>query len=170
MRVLSKARDFYIRSMSECAGQVGFGASMGMGCPTPHISSLPRSFSVGSTSSSYDQDFRELVRAASTRSLGGKVDLEFRQRQSPASGVNVVPRSQSVAVGRIDEDKPCEFGEDFKSLVVHKYLPYAMKDDDHLRPVTVSPSTIESLIHFLDEEQHITFHYIHIYGPDMYDY
>ncbi|KAK3006365.1 hypothetical protein RJ639_017476 [Escallonia herrerae] len=119
MRVLSKARDFYIRSMSECAGQVGFGAAMG--CPAPHISSLPRSFSVGSSSSSYDQDFRELVRAASTRSLGGKVDLEFRRRQSPATGVNVVPRSQSVAVGRIDEDKPCEFGEDFKVMTADMY-------------------------------------------------
>jgi len=114
IRVLSKARDFYIQSMSECAGQVTYGG--GIGCPMPHVSpTLPRSFSVNSSRSwGHDNDdYRELVRAASTRSLGKKVQLP-EQRQSPVGGVKVVPRSRSVAIGRIDEDKTCDFGQDVK--------------------------------------------------------
>ncbi|KAK9284177.1 hypothetical protein L1049_025181 [Liquidambar formosana] len=114
IRILTKARDFYIRSMLVCDGSV-------MGLPTGQVTTLPKSFSVNSSKSNNDEDLRELVRAASTRSLGKKVELDLLRRQqpvtgksSPASGPNNVPRSASVGIGRIDEDAPCEFGEDVK--------------------------------------------------------
>ncbi|XP_031115054.1 uncharacterized protein LOC116019101 [Ipomoea triloba] len=123
IRVLMRARDFYIRSLSDCSGKFGSGAVDVVGGPAPHIYSLPRSFSVASSASSVEEDMRELIRIASTKSLGGKVEAEIlRRRQQPSlrSGSsaaggggmrNVLPRSHSVAVGRIDEDKPCDFGD-----------------------------------------------------------
>ncbi|CAK9155566.1 unnamed protein product [Ilex paraguariensis] len=119
IRVLIRARDFYIRSLSGCAGRVSYGTVIGG--PAPIVNStLPKSFSVHSTSSN-DEDFRELMRIASTRSLGNKIELELRRRQSPIAGVNAVPRSHSAAVGRIDEDKPCEFGEEINVKKTNAY-------------------------------------------------
>ncbi|OIT08200.1 hypothetical protein A4A49_18529 [Nicotiana attenuata] len=111
IRVLIKARDFYVHSLMDCSGTIGYGTVMG--CPAvAQISSLPRSFSANSSMSSKDEDFRELFRIASKRNLVNKV----RQKSLAKNGVNinVVPRSRSVAIGRIDEDKPCDFGEDVK--------------------------------------------------------
>ncbi|CAK9147544.1 unnamed protein product [Ilex paraguariensis] len=122
IRLLTRARDFYSRSMSECAGQFSDGPyGVIMGCPTtPQMFNLPRSFSVNSTSSK-EEDFKELMRVASTRSQGSKIELEILRRrqpeQSPVAGVNAVPPSQSIGIGRIDEDKPCEscdFGGEIK--------------------------------------------------------
>ncbi|KAK6923164.1 hypothetical protein RJ641_011468 [Dillenia turbinata] len=121
IRILVKARDFYVKSMTDCAERVSYGSIMG--CPTGQTStSLPRSFSVNSTKSMrQDDDLRELIRAASTRSLGNRVDLDLQgQLKSPRNrggyyGKNkdwVMPRSLSVGIGKIDEDKPCEFGDD----------------------------------------------------------
>ncbi|XAR51385.1 hypothetical protein NMG60_11005998 [Bertholletia excelsa] len=112
IRVLSKVRDLYVQSMIECGGRVEYCCVMG--CPTAQISTLPRSFSVGSSRSNRDEDLRELMRAASTKSLGNRVETELLRRQSGLGGAKVVPRSFSVGIGRIDEDKPCEFGEDVK--------------------------------------------------------
>ncbi|XP_073005846.1 uncharacterized protein [Typha latifolia] len=97
LRVLGRARDFYVRSMTGCAGHMNYGAPMGY----PALGSVPRSYSMNSTS---DDDLRELIRAASQRRGGG------------GGGVaGHVQRSQSVAVGRIDEDAPLEFNDrDFK--------------------------------------------------------
>lgn len=110
LRVLCRARDLYIRSMTSCAGSIERGggiaaASLGY---APPFADLPRSFSLQSRrSSSADEDLRELVRVASlsrARSLG--------LGTAPTAPPAVVPRSQSVAVGRIDEDKPCyDFGD-----------------------------------------------------------
>lgn len=115
-KFLAGFRDLYIHSMTECAGQVNYGTVMG--CPTAQVSSLPKSFSVSSSKSSGDQDLSELIRVASTRSLTNKIELDLlrqqQSRKSPVTSANVVPRSMSVGIGRIDEDKPCEFGEDVK--------------------------------------------------------
>ncbi|XP_073064146.1 uncharacterized protein [Primulina eburnea] len=114
-RILARARDFYVNRMMRCAGHVG--QSSAIGCSAPQFSTLPRSFSVNSSySTTSEEDFRELIRAASTRSLSGKIDSELLRvkRTSPLrvvrGGVAVVPRSHTVTIGRIDEDKPCEFG------------------------------------------------------------
>lgn len=121
IRILAGARDFYVQSLTECSGHVA------MGCPTGQIiATLPRSFSVSSSSrshvSSHEDDFRELVRAASANSLSSirkhepsdiyKISdappVQRRRRRHP----NLMPRSLSSGIGRIDEEEPCEFRED----------------------------------------------------------
>ncbi|KAK3210995.1 hypothetical protein Dsin_015701 [Dipteronia sinensis] len=123
LRILSKARDFYIRTMTECSDKVTYATAMG--CPTAQPISLPRSYSTmsSSKSSNNEEDFRELVRAASTRGLGGRIehDLLRKQQVRQTPTTNNMPRSYSVGVGRIDEDKPCDsFDED----VLHKTSVY----------------------------------------------
>ncbi|KAI3669742.1 hypothetical protein L6452_41121 [Arctium lappa] len=103
VRAICKIRDLYISGMYSCAA--------GMGGPvSAHTSGLPKSYS---TTSSRNDDFAELMRIASTRSLGSRLGTDFSggQQTPPAP---VVPRSQSVAIGRIDEEKSCEFGDDFR--------------------------------------------------------
>ncbi|XAR61980.1 hypothetical protein NMG60_11016544 [Bertholletia excelsa] len=115
IRALSKARDFYVRSMTDYADKVSYGDAMGVysGRAGP---SLPKSFSVGSSRRSDDSDdLRELIRAASARRLGTQImeELYMRQMAPPsAATTGVVPRSCSVGMGKIDEDRVCEFGED----------------------------------------------------------
>ncbi|KAF7851437.1 hypothetical protein BT93_L3943 [Corymbia citriodora subsp. variegata] len=117
--ILIKARDFYVRSLTDCSGHIGYASVMG--CPTGQINTLPRSFSVSSTksgSTNADEDYRELVRLASLRSLSSTVGSDLAKAQdvagkSPMAATNnKMPRSFSTGIGRIDEDKPCEFGED----------------------------------------------------------
>ncbi|KAL0424111.1 UNVERIFIED_CONTAM: hypothetical protein Sradi_0945900 [Sesamum radiatum] len=69
VKALARARDLYVRSLSGCADHVHCADSMGF--PAPHFESLPRSFSTNS-SYSKDEDLKELVRIASTRSLPEK--------------------------------------------------------------------------------------------------
>ncbi|XP_050365455.1 uncharacterized protein LOC126783979 [Argentina anserina] len=123
IRVLIKARDFYIKSMAECSTRLDYGG-MAMGCPTAQVpSALPRSFStssVDSSSSRNNDDYRELMRAASARSTlaysKNMEDLGRKQQIHSTTGGNneMMNRSRSVGIGRIDEDKACEFGEDVK--------------------------------------------------------
>ncbi|KAK9270504.1 hypothetical protein L1049_026084 [Liquidambar formosana] len=111
-RVLGKARDFYVRSVTNCAHTVSYGNTIG--CP----GDLPRSFSVCSSRTNNSEDFRELVRAASTSTLVDRIGMDMllqqHMREAAAMGSKVVvPRSCSVGMGKIDEDKPCcDFGED----------------------------------------------------------
>ncbi|KAK4759457.1 hypothetical protein SAY87_022588 [Trapa incisa] len=103
-QILARAGDFYVRSLTECSGHIG------MVCPTGQvIATLPRSYSV---SSSHDDDFRELVRAASTKSLNSVRKHEQRQQQQPPPLKLVLPRSFSSGIGRIDEEKASEFGDE----------------------------------------------------------
>ncbi|URE03364.1 hypothetical protein MUK42_22837 [Musa troglodytarum] len=105
LRALCHARDFYVRSMNSCAGRMEYGPPLGYG---PQLGALPRSYSLhqSTRSSASDEDLRQLIRAASLRGALSR---------SPGHGTppppSAVPRSQSVAFGRIDEDKPCEFGD-----------------------------------------------------------
>uniref|UniRef100_A0A5B7BGH2 Uncharacterized protein n=1 Tax=Davidia involucrata TaxID=16924 RepID=A0A5B7BGH2_DAVIN len=120
IRVLSKARDFYVRSITDCATNVNVGGVPAAG----QLPSLPRSFSgISSRSSCDNEDLRELIRAASSRSLGNRVELDLHMQQqqmmmmrqsiitSTVEGPRSsgVPRSSSVGMGRIDEDMPCDF-------------------------------------------------------------
>ncbi|CAI9777193.1 unnamed protein product [Fraxinus pennsylvanica] len=109
-RALCKARDFYVRSITDCSDMTNYR-------PT-NVRGLPKSYSVSSTMSSESEDFRELVRASSTRSIGSRIDLELYLQQQKKIGpvseaeTRPMPRSSSVAMGSIDEDRPCcYFGE-----------------------------------------------------------
>lgn len=134
IRILIKARDFYIKSMTEYSDRIGYGTVMG--CPTGQvINTLPRSFSVSSTkssSSNRDDDLRELVRAASARSSLGNNMVQsselLQRRQQANNNNNNVPRSRSVGIGRIDEDKPCDFEDDtnVKANVFPRSRSYAV--------------------------------------------
>lgn len=106
LRVLCRARDFYVRSMTSCAGRIDMeGGAYPLGYPMA-AGPLPRSFSVASgKSGASEEDLQELIRTASLR--------RARSQGANAAAVpGAVPRSQSVAVTRIDEDKPCEFGDE----------------------------------------------------------
>ncbi|KAL4271494.1 hypothetical protein GQ457_13G009230 [Hibiscus cannabinus] len=107
-RALGKARDLYVRSMTSCAAGVSFGQG---GAAPDYAGQLPRSFSESSAASSYaNEDFRDLIRAASVRSLGHRNEVEmFLQEQMKAA--KGLPKSSSVGMGRIDEDKPFESEE-----------------------------------------------------------
>ncbi|KAE8659175.1 FKBP-type peptidyl-prolyl cis-trans isomerase family protein [Hibiscus syriacus] len=121
LKALGKARDLYVRSLTSCASNVSYGHA------AEQYSGLPRSFSVSSVTSNDNDDFRELVRAASVRSLGHKdeLDMLFRRRQQQQPRVRMgskgLPKSCSVAMGRIDEENPCEFEEN-KAVVGDKKL------------------------------------------------
>ncbi|KAL5558691.1 hypothetical protein UlMin_034902 [Ulmus minor] len=123
-RALGKARDLYVRSMTNSAQRISvYGSSMGG--PAGQFEALPKSSSVRtSRGSDYDDDYAELVRAASARSYGNTLDMETILRQhleqmmqsAPATatttaGSTGLPKSSSVGMGRIDEDQPCEFGD-----------------------------------------------------------
>ncbi|KAJ7967598.1 3-isopropylmalate dehydratase large subunit like [Quillaja saponaria] len=141
IRILSKARDFYMKGMEDCVGRVGHGGVV-VGCST-----LPRSFSVNSLEATInDERLRELLRTVSKSNVNNKVGTDVqrqvvpivrkRQRQpSMALGYNGMGRSYSVGlgkIGRIDEDKPCEFEEDeinmkADMLSIPKSRSYAVK-------------------------------------------
>ncbi|TQE14363.1 hypothetical protein C1H46_000282 [Malus baccata] len=130
LRVLIKARDFYIMSMTECSGRFDYGTVMG--CPAAQVpSALPRSFSTSSTKSSTadNEDYRELMRAASARSVRNKIEFDLARkvqlpRQPPVAGVpNAIPRSRSVGIRRIDEDKMCEFDEEEEVKIKRAVYP-----------------------------------------------
>ncbi|GMI64918.1 hypothetical protein like AT1G10140 [Hibiscus trionum] len=111
-RALGKARDLYVKSLTSCAAGVSFG--QGGGDYTGQYPGLPRSFSESSAASSYDnEDLRDLIRAASVRSLGHKNEVEmFLQEQlKQMRAAKGLPKSSSVGMGRIEEDKPFESEE-----------------------------------------------------------
>ncbi|CBI19378.3 uncharacterized protein LOC104882520 [Vitis vinifera] len=109
IRVLSKARDFYVRSLTDAAERVSRGNAMG--CPGVHISTLPKSFSVSSSRSGDGEDVGSLSRSGSASSSSNRVDMNVFL-QPPKMGSRAAPRSCSVGMGRIDEDRPCDFEED----------------------------------------------------------
>ncbi|KAE8704852.1 ARM repeat superfamily protein isoform 1 [Hibiscus syriacus] len=90
VKILIKARDLYIKSMTEYSNQIGYGSVIG--CPTGQLNTLTRSRSVYSTRPrSSDDNWKELISAASTSSLGNNMvqldNLKPQQaRQSPKTG------------------------------------------------------------------------------------
>lgn len=108
-KALVKARDLYVRSLTSCALRVSYGHGS-----EAQYSGLPRSFSSAMSATSNDnEDLRELIRAASTTSLGPRKEMEMllKQKLRVQMGSKALPKSCSVVMGRIDEEKPCEFEE-----------------------------------------------------------
>ncbi|XP_042013997.1 uncharacterized protein LOC121762248 [Salvia splendens] len=109
VRALSRARDFYVRSLSDYADKMNYGNNA-MAIPvTSQVTSLPRSFTV--TSGRHEPE-PELVRAASARSVGERTEVDSFIKQQMGAGAGpgpgpkgMPPRSGSVAMGRIDEDR-----------------------------------------------------------------
>lgn len=74
IRILIKAKDFYVKNMNQYSDGIGYVTVLG--CPTGQFNTLPRSYSVGSSTKSAgdngDDDLKEL----------GCFDEEFRQQDS----------------------------------------------------------------------------------------
>ncbi|CAI0405514.1 unnamed protein product [Linum tenue] len=104
--------------MSQLADQMRYDAVATVGCPA-HIGSaaLPRSFSAGGGSANSRSDYSELIRAASVRDhLGSKSVSQKQGKGKVRGGAGKVPRSYSVGLGRIEEEKSGELGEDYTSI------------------------------------------------------
>ena len=113
IRVLGKAKDFYVRSITDCSNGTAYGMAS-MSTPNP----LSRSSSTSSYYSNASEDLRELIRANSTASMRdvniSREDLDMyikqhmmnKQSSLPVMGSKRVPRSVSVGMARIDEDAP----------------------------------------------------------------
>ncbi|KAL6838586.1 hypothetical protein ACP4OV_031642 [Aristida adscensionis] len=116
VRALSRACDSYVRRMSACAGRMpthAAGTYGGRGGFTPgsmHAATFSSRSSRrgGGGGGGDDEDVNELVRAMSQK----KKQASSGRGEDVAAAVAVPVRSRSVAVGRIDEDAPCEFGAD----------------------------------------------------------
>ncbi|KAK4348551.1 hypothetical protein RND71_031306 [Anisodus tanguticus] len=113
-KALIKARDCYVGTMTNYA--------------VVNPRSLPKSYSVTSMRSDNSEDFRDLVRAASARSMGENFELNLLIQQQIRQQMpsRKVPRSVSVGMGRIDEDKPYVLAdqEDVSMMLMKNDLKY----------------------------------------------
>ncbi|GLT63310.1 hypothetical protein SLA2020_358840 [Shorea laevis] len=114
-RVLGKARDLYVRSLTDCSHRVSHSDSVVL--VRGQSSIFPRSFSASSSRSDDNEDYRDLIQAASVRSMGhrNEIDMLMKQQLMAMAETGRLPKSCSVGMGRIDEDEPCEFGEEVSS-------------------------------------------------------
>ncbi|KAE8666463.1 FKBP-type peptidyl-prolyl cis-trans isomerase family protein [Hibiscus syriacus] len=128
-RALRKARDGYIRFLTSCASSINYGECPGYFPGQYH--ELPRSFSERSSATSTsnvkeEAVLRELIRAASVPSLsrGNEMDM-FPPKQSRMR-MRMRSRGLPKNMGRIDEDKPCEF-EDNDVVIVERKSKLGIK-------------------------------------------
>ena len=120
IRVLGKARDMYVRSITKCGHNMNYSNPVDA---AGRFTALPRSYSAATSMSGGDsEDFAELMRAASARTLVNRIDVDLvlKQQQQPV-GSNGLPKSVSVGMGRIDEDKPYDLGEGDVPVVPDPY-------------------------------------------------
>ncbi|KAL6610490.1 hypothetical protein ACP70R_040459 [Stipagrostis hirtigluma subsp. patula] len=111
VRALSRACDSYVRRMSACAGRMPtahYGGRGGFAPGSMQAATFTSRSRRGGGGGDGDEDVNELVRAMSHRQAS--TGRGARGGEDVAAAVPV--RSRSVAVGRIDEDAPCEFGAD----------------------------------------------------------
>lgn len=110
IRALGKARDMYVRSITNCGNQISYGV------PSEGAGRFSRSHSVATSSTTSHEDYAELLRAASARTLINRLDMDLVLKQQHASNNNnnnnkVLPKSSSVGMSRIEEDKPFDSQE-----------------------------------------------------------
>lgn len=121
IRILSRFRNFYIKSLVDCSGAAGYGGGV-----TAPVSVLPKSFSVNSSSTNnYRQDQHVFSRWHFSRTSSKmnndveKNDLGFQRKVQVQSSMELNygmrMRSYSVGlgkIGKIDEERPCSFREE----------------------------------------------------------
>ncbi|KAM5549726.1 hypothetical protein ABKV19_000904 [Rosa sericea] len=134
IRTLTKAKNFYMRSLEGCAAKVGYGGGGGGGgvgvggYTASQVPQLPRSLSVNSSCSNDDEDLRQLLRTASSKknndaekgdNKAAGSDMNRRGRpnvsiKQPTMNNGMGMRSYSVGLkmGRIDEERASTFEED----------------------------------------------------------
>ncbi|CAL5377533.1 unnamed protein product [Camellia sinensis] len=124
IRILIKAIDFYEKTLLDCAGKTSCRSVV---CSVPQLlPHLPRNNNnnnnnhhAGLSNEIDNEDVRRLVRVVSKRHTGREatmnIDLQQEEGEVAKGGNDGVGRSYSVGIGkigRIDEDKPCEFEEE----------------------------------------------------------
>ncbi|KAL7236394.1 hypothetical protein ACSBR1_019640 [Camellia fascicularis] len=122
IRILNKAIDFYEKTLLDCAGKTSCRSVV---CSVPQLlPHLPRNNNnnnhhVGLSNEIDNEDVRRLARVVSKRHTGREatmnIDLQQEEGEVAKGGNDGVGRSYSVGIGkigRIDEDKPCEFEEE----------------------------------------------------------
>lgn len=116
IRALGKARDAYVRSITNCGQSISYGNP---GDAAGRFSSLSRSQSAAtSRRSEVSDDFVELVRAASARTLVNRIDMDLVMKQQQKQGL---PKSSSVGMAKIDEDTPFDSVEGVVASVHDSY-------------------------------------------------
>lgn len=127
VKALVKARDMYVRSITNCGQNMSYGNPMDS---AGRFSALPRSYSTATSTRSdqENEDFTELVRAASARTLVNRIDMDLvmKQQQQPSKGL---PKSSSVGMAKIDEDMPYDLsdgGVTFKPVSYPRSRSYAV--------------------------------------------
>lgn len=116
IKLLSKARDFYVNRIQDCNGRIG-NCDGAIVCPTAHVVHLSRNLSVNSSNPIHDEELRELLRAASRKNM--QLNLYGQAEKTKQRGG--MGRSYSVGVGklgRIDEEEACAFEEDCSKAAV----------------------------------------------------
>lgn len=123
IKVLMKVKDFYIRSITNCGNSMSYSNPMDI---AGRFEALPRSFStaVSSTTSDDNQDFAELVRAASAKTTLSSSMLQIQTEDKTVS--SVLPKSKSVGMAKIDEDNPSDFSH-LAHHHHHHHLPVVPK-------------------------------------------
>ncbi|KAL2318428.1 hypothetical protein Fmac_032304 [Flemingia macrophylla] len=122
LRALGKARDMYVRSITNCGQHVSYGD------PLEGAGRFSRSRSVATTTSSSSEvsdDYAELLRAASARTLVNRIDMDLvlkqQQQQQRGSDSKGLPKSSSVGMAKIDEDSPYEVCDGGVAIVTDPY-------------------------------------------------
>nr|ABK23333.1 unknown [Picea sitchensis] len=113
---LIRARDYYVRGITQCAGM---GSYVGIAGAPGATMALPQSFIFNSSSlRGHDDDYRELIRAASQRGRATTTKLSDHQPFPRSFSTSTDHRRrQQIVVGRIDEDSPCYFSGSFRKTV-----------------------------------------------------
>ncbi|KAF3435576.1 hypothetical protein FNV43_RR22665 [Rhamnella rubrinervis] len=125
IRVLNKAKNFYVKNMESCAGRLSHGNGLVRGPSAPV--SLSESFSVHSSMAGNDEELSRLLRMVSMKG-GSDTHSQLpaaRKAATEGYGCGMGMRSYSVGlgkIGRIDEDKPCDFEEDEASIRGDMYI------------------------------------------------
>lgn len=118
---LTRARDFYVRKITQCAGNSSY---VGIAGAPGASMTLPKSFSTSSAGRVDDDDYRELIRAASQRERPTPIKITklmdhqpFPRSFSASTAADHNRRNHQLDVGRIDEDSPCYFSGSFRKNV-----------------------------------------------------
>ncbi|KAM1590885.1 hypothetical protein ACFX15_034256 [Malus domestica] len=131
IKTLTKTRNFYMRSVEDCAGRVGHGGGGVSGYTASQVPHVPRSFSINPSSSSNDEDVRQLLRTSTSNrnnsvekynknKSASNSDMHrrpiaqpiVRQPKNTMNGMGVRGYSVGLTMGRIDEETACSFRED----------------------------------------------------------
>ncbi|KAL3013288.1 hypothetical protein AAZX31_06G044100 [Glycine max] len=113
----------YVSSITKCGHNMNYSNPVDA---AGRFQALPRSYSAATSRSDNNEDFAELLRAASARTLGNIIDVDLvvkqqAQTQTRPVSSNGLPKSTSVGMGRIDEDTPYDLGEGEVPVVPKAY-------------------------------------------------